>query len=124
MTAIETESTERPVEQAFVCEDCDQRWYYTRNYCANCGGDRVATYSLTSGELVALTRVNVTPADVRSPNLLGLAEFGDVRVIAQLTDETASVGDTVTFAGEYQLRDGDTRGRARLEGVDSTADTS
>jgi uncharacterized OB-fold protein len=117
-----TESNDSPpegidVDQAFVCDGCGRRWYYTRSRCPGCGGRGISTYRLGRGELLAVTDIAVTPPDVRSPNRVGLARFGDVQLIAQL-QEDASVGDTVVFAGEYRLRDGDESTKPRLQSVD------
>lgn len=114
--AHESEST-LPADHAFVCDRCDRRWYYTRARCPACGCDDSSTYELGTGELLARTAVAVTPPDVRSPNDLGLAEFGDVRLIAQL-DTAASVGDRVAFAGSHRLRDGDRTRHPRLTVVE------
>ena len=92
------------VDQAFVCEDCGSRWYYDRYRCPDCAGKEHSLYELGTGELVAVTTVEMTPADVRSPNPLGLARFGDVQLLAQLDDETLEAGDPVEFAGAYRLR--------------------
>ncbi|MWV41973.1 hypothetical protein [Natrialba sp. INN-245] len=103
-----------PVDHAFVCADCGHRWYYTRRRCPDCGGTDVSTYELAVGELIAWTENRVTPADIRSPNRLGLARFGEVQVIAQLTDDEASVGDQVAFEGAYHLRHGSETPKPRL----------
>ncbi|MFT4946260.1 MAG: putative OB-fold protein [Natronomonas sp.] len=95
-----------PVDHAFVCPACDHRWYYTRARCPECAHDEPSTYELGTGDVVATTTVEVTPPDVRSPNRLGLVRFEAVQLIAQLEGEEVSVGDTVEFTGEYQLRDG------------------
>lgn len=92
---------------AFRCESCDGRWYYTRPFCPDCGSEDVTTYSLDTGVLLAKTTVHVTPDDVREPNELGLVRFDSgVQVIAQLGDATLSVGDGVAFEGEHVLRGG------------------
>jgi uncharacterized OB-fold protein len=106
-----------PVDRAFVCDDCGCRWYYTRSRCPDCGGDGISTYRLDAGELLAVTDIAVTPPDVRSPNRVGLARFGDVQLIAQLRDD-ASVGDRVVFAGEFRLREGDEPTKPRLQSAD------
>jgi len=90
--------------EAFVCETCGARWYYTRHRCPDCGETAVATYALGEGELLAVTEVHVTPPDVRSPNHLGLARFDGVQLVAQLVDGSGAVGDTVAFDGEHELR--------------------
>lgn len=107
-------SDELPADAAFVCNGCDRRWYYTRGRCPDCHGNDISTYRLGEGELIAWTESAVTPPDVRSPNYLGLARFGSVQLIAQLRDDSASVGDSVTFDGEYRLRDGDDLDQPRL----------
>lgn len=101
------------VDEAFVCGDCAHRWYYTRSRCPNCNGDTVSTYALGEGELVAVTTVAVTPPDVRSPNWLGHARFGEVQLIGQLTED-ATVGDRVVFTGAHRLREGDEEENPRL----------
>ena len=75
------------VDRAFRCADCGRRWYYQRRRCPDCSGTDATTYGLETGELVAVTRVEMTPPDVRSPNRLGLVSFDGVRLIAQLADE-------------------------------------
>lgn len=110
-------STDLRVDQAFECPTCDTRWYYTRVRCPNCGEGDVRTYELGRGELVAVTEVHATPRDVRSPNRLGLARFGDVQAIAQLADDATAVGDRVAFAGAHRLRDGDDVSAPRLTRV-------
>ncbi|SDX74593.1 Zn-ribbon domain-containing OB-fold protein [Halobellus clavatus] len=102
---------------AFRCEQCGHRWYYTRGRCPDCGEEEVTTDELGVGELLASTRVDVTPEDVRSPNRLGLVAFDDVQVIAQLDGEGVSVGDRVTFSGEHTLREGDEQTHPRLTPV-------
>lgn len=99
-----TSATANPGE-AFRCESCDSRWYYTRPYCPDCGGGTVTTYSLSTGVLLATTIVQVTPDDVREPNELGFVRFDSgVQAIAQVGDSDLSVGDDVAFAGEHVLR--------------------
>lgn len=121
MTATDsvTEEAPIPVDHAFVCSVCDNRWYYTRDRCPDCGAADPSTYELGDGELVAWTDVAVTPRDVRRPNRIGLARFGDVAVIAQIDADAdvISVGDPVTFAGSHRLRDG-TDEKPRLTPVD------
>lgn len=117
----DTELRHRPtdrlrVDQGFECERCGHRWYYTKPRCPECGDDAVSTYDLPRGELVAVTEVHATPSDVRSPNRLGLARFGDVQIVAQLDGEPSS-GDAVAFAGEHRLRSGDDDTAPRLTRV-------
>jgi uncharacterized OB-fold protein len=109
--------TEPRVDHAFRCVECDHRWYYTRARCPECGHAEAEAFELDTGEVVASTTVAVTPDDVRSPNPLGLVRFGGVQLIAQLVDESIAVGDTVEFAGEYELRDGDESRGPRLRAV-------
>ncbi|MDZ7745751.1 MAG: hypothetical protein U5K28_04215 [Halobacteriales archaeon] len=104
-----------PVDHAFECGDCGERWYYTKRLCPACRSEAITTYELGEGEVVARTDVAVTPPDVRSPNLLALVRFEGVQLIAQLT-EAAEVGATVTFDRAYQLREGVT-GQPRLTPV-------
>ncbi|XVH31610.1 Zn-ribbon domain-containing OB-fold protein [Haloferacaceae archaeon DSL9] len=93
----------------YRCLDCDARWYYTRPRCPDCGADATETYCLGVGTVLAKTTTHVTPADVRSPNHLGLVAFDDgVRLVAQL-DEGVSVNDRVAFAGDHILREADRR---------------
>lgn len=119
----DTESPPRPrptdrlrIDQGFECEHCGHRWYYTRPRCAECRGAEFAPYDLPRGELLSVTEVHATPPDVRSPNRLGLARFGDVQLIAQL-DGDASSGDPVEFAGAHRLRSGDEEPEPRLTPV-------
>lgn len=117
------ESTARTVpDEAYVCTDCDERWFYARARCRGCGGGDHATYELGVGTLYATTTARVTPADVRDENPLGLAEFdGGVTVLAQLStgERRPDVGDAVELTGSAALRDG-VRG-ARLHGVGDDA---
>ena len=113
----ESEWRDLRVDEAFVCDDCGERWYYTRSRCPACGDDDVSTYALGEGELLAQTEVRITPPDVRSPNPLGLARFDGVQLIAQLADDVA-VGDRLTFAGAAHLREGDRREQPRLTRLD------
>ncbi|WP_121743306.1 Zn-ribbon domain-containing OB-fold protein [Natronorubrum halophilum] len=96
-----------PVDHAFVCESCGNRWYYTRDRCAECRSTAIDSYQLQQGEVVAATTVHATPPGVRSPNRLGLVQFEHgVTLIAQLRDDSAA-GDTVRFGSISILRDGD-----------------
>lgn len=108
--SAEEASGERPdelaVDRAFVCDDCGARWYYDRHRCPGCSGRAIGTYELDEGVLVARTTVEMTPPDVRSPNHLGIARFGDVQLTAQLVGGDVAVGDRVAFAGGHRLRDG------------------
>ena len=110
------------VDRAFRCTDCGRRWYYQRRRCPDCSGTDATTYALETGVLVAVTSVETTPPDVRSPNRLGLARFDGVQLIAQLADEALSVGDAVEFAGAYRLRDEQERSRPRLSAVDGDSE--
>lgn len=105
------------VDEAFVCEACGERWYYTRVRCPACGSDAVETEELDTGEVLTVTEVAVTPPDVRSPNRLGLVSFDGVRLVGQLGDE-ASSGDTVAFTGAHRLRTSDDREQPRLTSVE------
>ncbi|WP_247004221.1 Zn-ribbon domain-containing OB-fold protein [Halosolutus gelatinilyticus] len=107
-----------PADRAFVCTGCGRRWYYTRSRCPDCGADESSTYELGDGELVARTEIAVTPPDVRSPNWIGLVRFGDIQLIAQLDANDVSIGDRVTFAGSYRLRDGIEAAEPRLIAVE------
>ena len=97
------------LRDAYRCLSCDERWYYTRRRCPACGADadERETYRLDAGVLEATTVAAVTPPDVRADNALGLARFdGDVGVVAQLADDSLSVGDAVRLEGSYALRGG------------------
>ncbi|OVE83041.1 hypothetical protein [Natronolimnobius baerhuensis] len=64
-------------------------------------------------------RASISPDDVRSPNRIALVRFDDgVQVIAQVTNDPVSVGETVTFAGSYRLRDGELKDVPRLRPVE------
>lgn len=117
MTNNESTPTEPSVDQAFACDECDHRWYYTRSRCPVCRSGDISTYELGTGEVVQTTTAEVTPGDVRSPNWLALVRFDDVQVILQLDDGDITAGDTVEFAGEYRLRKGDTVSQPRLTAV-------
>ncbi|WP_226007082.1 Zn-ribbon domain-containing OB-fold protein [Natrinema salinisoli] len=110
------------VDRAFVCDDCGHCWYYDRHRCSECAGQSFSTYELDTGEVIAKTTVEMTPPDIRSPNYLGLARFDGVQVIAQLADDAVSVGDTVEFAGEHQLRAEQRTEKPRLTAVEGQAD--
>lgn len=94
---------------AYLCEYCSNRWYYDRARCPECNGDSSKTYELDTGTLLATTTAHITPPTVRDENVLGLAEFNNsVTVIAQIATtehDLPDVGDTVTFTGDYHLRD-------------------
>ena len=113
---------ERPdelaVDRAFVCDDCGARWYYDRHRCPDCSGRAIGTYELDEGVLVARTTVEMTPPDVRSPNHLGIARFGEVQLTAQLVDGDVAVGDRGAVAGAYRLRDGRDATDPRLAAID------
>lgn len=95
-----------PIDHAFVCESCDERWYYTRERCPACRSTDHRTDRLRRGEVVAATTVHATPPGVRSPNRLGLVRFEHgVTLVAQLGDDS-SAGDTVAFGAVELLRDG------------------
>mgnify|MGYP006273889577 CR=1 FL=1 len=108
-----------PADRAFVCRECGHRWYYTKPRCLDCGSDPSVhgTEELGEGEVQAVTRVEVTPGDVRSPNRLALADFDGVGLIAQV-DGGAAVGDRVAFAGSFTLRDGDDEPQPRLRAIE------
>lgn len=108
-----TERDRRATAVALECTTCGAASAYDRVRCRHCGGDEFRAVELGEGELVSTTVSRVTPPDVREPNPLGVARFGDVALTAQLADETLSAGDAVVLAGDYELRDG-TRG-PRLE---------
>lgn len=96
-----------PIDHAFVCESCDNRWYYTRERCPECRSTAVDSYRLDRGEIVATTVARVTPPGVRAPNRLGLVRFErGVTLVAQLGDDSEA-GDTVRFGDVAVLRDGD-----------------
>ncbi|UHQ98455.1 OB-fold domain-containing protein (plasmid) [Natrinema zhouii] len=96
-----------PIDHAFVCESCGNRWYYTRERCPECRSTSVDSYRLREGAVVTATTVHATPPGVRSPNRLGMVRFdGDVTIVAQLGDDS-SAGDTVQFGAVEVLRDGD-----------------
>lgn len=100
---------DRPrADESYRCTECGERWYYTKPSCPACGADAsdAATAPVGAGEVVAVTTVHATPADVRSPNRLALVRFDDgLQVIAQVADAPAETGRTVTFDGDYVLRD-------------------
>jgi uncharacterized OB-fold protein len=98
---------------ATECVACGAASAYSRVRCRNCGGDEFQAVDLGEGKLVSTTVSRVTPPDVREPNPLGIARFGNVALTAQLADADLSAGDAVVLAGDYELRDG-TRG-PRLE---------
>ncbi|MXR52953.1 hypothetical protein GRX03_15240 [Halovenus sp. WSH3] len=105
------------VDEAFRCEQCGATWYYDKHHCPVCASHEYGTTELDRGEVLSRTTVEMTPPDVRSPNDLALVRFGDVQLIAQLADDGVSTGDTVEFAGEYRLREGDDKTRPRLRKV-------
>ncbi|MFB1064596.1 Zn-ribbon domain-containing OB-fold protein [Natrinema sp. H-ect4] len=96
-----------PTDHAFVCESCENRWYYTRDRCPECRSTAADSYRLREGTVVTATTVHATPPGVRSPNRLGMVRFdGDVTIVAQLGDDS-SAGDTVRFGDVSVLRAGD-----------------
>lgn len=108
-----TEQDRRATVDAMECTTCGAASAYDRVRCRDCGGDEFRAVELGEGELVSTTVSRVSPPDVREPNPLGIARFGDVALTAQLADDGLSAGDAVVLAGDYELRDG-TRG-PRLE---------
>ena len=111
-------------DEAYVCTDCDERWFYARARCPDCGGGDHATYELGVGRLRATTTSVVTPPDVRDENPLGLAEFdGGVTVLAQLPTGEArpDVDDAVVLTGSVRLRDGVRGARLHAVGEDTDA---
>lgn len=109
-----------PADRAFGCRECGRRWYYTKPQCPDCGSEPSAhtTEQLGEGTVQAVTRVEVTPGDVRSPNRLALADFDGVRLIAQVTGDDPAAGDRVAFAGSFTLRGGDDARQPRLRVVE------
>ncbi|APW96914.1 hypothetical protein CHINAEXTREME_03630 [Halobiforma lacisalsi AJ5] len=102
-------------DRAFACPACDHRWYYTRDRCSECGSERIDTYRLETGEVLATTTVHATPPNVRSPNRLGLVRFDGVSLVAQLEGDV-STGDDVRFGECTVLRgNGDGIPGRRLE---------
>lgn len=91
---------------ATECMDCGAGWAYDRVRCHDCGGNDVRKVELGVGELVSTTVSRVTPPGVREPNPLGIADFDDVSLVAQLADEDLTAGEDVVLTGEYELRDG------------------
>ncbi|MXR43286.1 hypothetical protein GRX01_18350 [Halobaculum sp. WSA2] len=110
-----------PADRAFVCRECGRRWYYTKPQCPDCDSDPSAhgTEELGEGTVRAVTRVEVTPADVRSPNRLALADFDGVGLIAQVAgDDDPTAGDHVAFAGSFTLRGDGDRPQPRLRVIE------
>lgn len=99
---------------AYECRRCGKRWFYGRVRCPDCGDAATDTVALGVGVLVATTVARVTRPGVREPNPLGVARFGDVSLVAQLADDSLSVGEEVVLDGEYELSDDGDRG-PRLE---------
>jgi uncharacterized OB-fold protein len=95
------------------CRHCGRRSFYRKSYCPNCGHEEVSTLDPGDGELLATTTVTVTPNGVREPNRLGIAKFaGGANMIAQLGDESLSVGDSVRLEEDCVLREGE-KGQVR-----------
>ena len=91
------------------CRRCGWRSFYRDTYCPDCGHNEVLTLNPGNGELLATTTVHVTPDGVREPNRLGIAVFaGGANAVAQLGDESLSVGDSVRLEEECVLREGKT----------------
>jgi len=119
-TSADDRDGDPPADRAFVCRECGRRWYYTKPQCPDCDSDPSVhgTEKLGEGEVQAVTRVEVTPTDVRSPNRLALADFDGVGLIAQVAgDDDPTAGDRVTFAGSFTLRGDDDRRQPRLRVV-------
>lgn len=112
---------------AWVCPDCDDRWYYSRALCPSCGCAERESAELGTGTLVATTTARVTPPDVREENPLGLAAFShDVNVLAQLPHEESiqpTVGDEVRLIGNEPLRGGVEGPRLHVTGSDGSEGT-
>ncbi|WP_348612838.1 Zn-ribbon domain-containing OB-fold protein [Halobaculum rarum] len=116
-----TTTDDPPADHAFGCRECGRRWYYTKPQCPDCGSELSThtTARLGEGTVQAVTRVEVTPEDVRSPNQLALADFDGVRLIAQVAgDDDPTAGDRVAFAGSFTLRGGDDARQPRLRVVE------
>jgi hypothetical protein len=64
--------------------------------------------------------VETTPPDVRAPNRLALARFGEVQLIAQAADGDLSPGDTVRFEWSHRLRESPDQTDPRLVAVDDS----
>ena len=111
-------TTDLAVEEAFECDACGHRWYYTRARCPNCEGTSASPFGLGTGTVVTWTDARVTPPDVRAPNRLVLADFDGVRLVAQLAGDAVDVGDRVRFAGEYRLREAPGARGPRLTAVE------
>lgn len=97
-----------PIDTAFKCKSCSNRWYYTRSHCTECGSTAFETYPLETGRVMATTTVHATPPGVRTPNRLALVQFdGGIRLIAQVRGPPVSAGDSVEFGDIVTLRAGD-----------------
>lgn len=72
----------------------------------DCGSRQWDTQEPGTGELLAITTVQVTPKGVREPNQLGLAEFEGANLIAQIGNDL-DVGDGVKIDDGNVLREGD-----------------
>lgn len=94
------------------CSDCGRGTFYDKRRCGDCGNDAFRAREAGVGTVRATTTVHVTPDGVDEPLMLGLAVFGDARVIAQLDDDL-SVGDSVRLEGEVTLRE---RGDEQFDG--------
>jgi uncharacterized OB-fold protein len=94
------------MSRALECSACGRRSFYEKRRCLDCGSDAFEEVDPGTGELLAVTTVEVTPAGVREPNALGIAAFdGDANVVAQLDDPAAvAVGDSVRLEGDHDLR--------------------
>lgn len=94
------------MSRALECSACGRRSFYDKRRCLDCGSDTFEEVDPGTGELLAVTTVEVTPDGVREPNVLGIAAFdGDANVVAQLDDPAAvDVGDSVRLDGDHDLR--------------------
>mgnify|MGYP000181983767 FL=1 len=122
MTPPSSADRDLPADRAFVCNDCGRRWYYDRRRCPDCGRSSTAasTVRLETGTVVATTTVETTPPDVRAPNHLAVARFGEVRLTAQAVDGDLDSGDRVRFEGSHRLREGRERTAPRLTAVEDS----
>lgn len=97
------------MSRALECSVCGRRSFYDKRRCLDCGSDAFEPVESGTGELLAVTAVEVTPDGVREPNTLGIAAFdGAANVVAQLeAAEDVDVGDAVRLAGDHDLRQGE-----------------
>ncbi len=82
-----------PVLLAAQCRACGDVSFPPRPYCPECWAEAETIALPTAGTLYTFTTVH---AGDRAPLVLGYADFGEVRVLGQLTGAPPRIGAPVT----------------------------